>query len=1275
MPSTTPSPPRSRGPRVRAPLPAITFPEELPVSARREDIARAIDAHQVVIVSGETGSGKTTQLPKICLGLGRGEHGRIGHTQPRRIAASSIARRIAHELQSPPGEIVGFKVRFTDETRPGASIKLMTDGILLAESQADPLLRQYDTLIIDEAHERSLNIDFLLGYLKQLLPRRPELKLIITSATIDAERFARHFGTNEAPATVIEVSGRLYPVEIRYRPVADADDADDRTLMDALVDAVDECAGTGRGDVLVFLPGEREIREAAEALRKHHPPSTEILPLYARLSSEEQDRVFKPAGSGRRIVLATNVAETSLTVPGIRYVVDTGLARVKRYSYRNKVEQLQVEPISQAAANQRAGRCGRVADGLCIRLYAEEDYARRPRFTEPEILRSSLASVILRMKSLGLGDVAQFPFVEPPSGRAIADGMQLLAELNAVDERNELTTTGRHLAKLPLDPRVARMLLAARDQNCLAELLVIAAALSVQDPRERPLEAQDAADQAHRRHADDRSDFLTLVKLWNFVQERIGHKKSNRKLTEELRSQYLSPRRVREWIDVHGQLAALAGEQGWRPNMSPATFEQIHCALLAGLLGNVGCRILDADRGEPPYAGARGIKFHVWPGSALLKKAGRWIMAAELVETSRLFARTIATLEPAWLESVGAHLLKKSHSDPHWEKRPAQVMAFERATLYGLLVYQQRRVHYGPLDPVHAREIFIRDALVAGEYETRAPFFAHNLRLLREIRELEHRSRRLDVLVDDELIFAFYDRLIPADVTTGASFERWRTEAEKQNPKLLFLVRDELMRHEAAGVTTDLFPKQLALRGKAGPETSLALAYHFEPGSPRDGVTLTVPLAALNQIDAVRAEWLVPGMLKEKVHLLLKSLPQKLRRHCVPLPEYAAAFAARQGHRADEPLLDVLIADLREHAGIVCQRADFKFETLPAHLTMNFKVVDEHGRQLGMGRNLAQLRAEFGAEVQVSFRSAARADTAVAGSLQGDIRDWDFGELPELLQLERRGPDGRQMTLVGYPALVDRQHHCEIDVFDDAEEAREAHRGGLRRLFRLQLREQLKFLEKSLAGLQATQMQAGAVPALAAAFPGFEAMREQVLVAAIDRTCLAEPWPIDRASFVARKDEARAKLSLIAQEIARLLTAIVAEAATLPKKMNAARAFTPAIADIEQQLGRLFPRNVVVDVPAAQLAHYPRYLKAIGLRLDKLRADPARDAQRMQEVAALQVPWLRELAARKGVHDPRLEEFRWLLEELRVSLFAQELRTPMPVSSKRLQKAWDALQR
>ncbi|MGH6624270.1 MAG: ATP-dependent RNA helicase HrpA [Burkholderiaceae bacterium] len=1263
--------------RRRTPLPAITFPEELPVAGRREEIARAIAENQVVIVCGETGSGKTTQLPKICLQLGRGEHGLIGHTQPRRIAASSIARRIAHELASPLGEVVGFKVRFTDQTRPGASVKLMTDGILLAESQTDPMLSAYDTLIIDEAHERSLNIDFLLGYLRQLLrgpdPKRPDLKLIITSATIDAERFARHFGNNGVPAPVIEVSGRLYPVEIRYRAVADADDADDRTLMDAIVDAVDELALIGRGDVLVFLPGEREIREAAEALRKSHPPGTEILALFARLSSEDQERVFRPTGSGRRIVLATNVAETSLTVPGIRYVVDSGLARVKRYSYRNKVEQLQIEPISQAAANQRAGRCGRVADGVCIRLYGEDDYARRPRFTDPEILRSSLASVILRMKSLGLGEVAEFPFVEPPPGRAIADGYQLLAELHAVDERNALTKVGRELATLPLDPRVGRILLAARDHDCLSEILIITAALSVQDPRERPLDAQDAADTAHRRFVDERSDFMAQLKLWAHVNERIEHKKSNRKLTDDLKSQFLSPRRVREWIEVHSQLAAQAGEHRWRINPLPATFEQIHQALLAGLLGNIGVRVLDAERGEPPFAGARGIKFHIWPGSALAKKAGRWIVAAELVETSRLFARTVATIDVAWLGRAGQHLLKKSHSDPHWEKKAGRVIAFERATLYGLVVYAQRRVAHEPIDAAVAREVFIREALVGGELESRAPFYAHNLKLVRDIRQLEHRARRLDVLVDDELIVAFYDRLLPPDVSTAVQFDSWREQVERTQPKLLFLERDELMRHETAGVTTQVFPAQIDLRSKAGSPLPIALTYHFEPGSPRDGVTATVPLIALNQIDPARAEWLVPGMLKEKVQLLLKSLPQKMRRHCVPLPQYAAGFADRIAGLEDarqRGLIEVLIDDLRTERSLGVQAADFKLETLPAHLTMNFKVVDKHGRQLAMGRNLAQLRSEQGTAAQQSFQAVATRGGTLVDGLPATMTDWEFDALPERLEIRR---DGK--SLVGFPAMVDGATHVSIEIFDDAERAAAMHRAGLRRLFRLQLKEQVRFIEKGLNALQATQMQAASVAALVPAFRNFQELTAQIIDAAIDRTCLVEPTPSDRNGFEARRENARSKLGLIAQEIARLLTIVVTEAAAIGRKLNGLKAHAAVVADVEAQLQRLFAPGFVTDVPAASLAHYPRYLKAIAARLDKLKDDPARDAMRMKEVQVLQTPFLREVASRKGATDPRLEEFRWLLEELRVSLFAQELRTPMPVSSKRLQKVWDSARR
>ncbi|MBD2945470.1 ATP-dependent RNA helicase HrpA [Burkholderia pseudomallei] len=1304
-------------PRTRCapnPVPPITFAESLPVSGKRDEIARAIAAHPVVIVCGETGSGKTTQLPKICLALGRGlgagGAGLIGHTQPRRLAASSTGRRIAEELGTPFGEVVGYKVRFTDNLAPGASVKLMTDGILLAETQTDPLLKAYDTLIIDEAHERSLNIDFLLGYLRQILPRRPDLKLIVTSATIDAERFARHFGSDERPAPVIEVSGRLYPVEVRYRPIADdrpaavrhAEGASsgrdraksareaERDLMDGIVDAVDELCREGPGDVLVFLPGEREIRDAAEALRKHHPPHTEILPLFARLSAAEQERVFK-ASNARRIVLATNVAETSLTVPGIRYVVDTGLARVKRYSYRNKVEQLQIEPISQAAANQRAGRCGRVADGVCIRLYEESDFAGRARFTDPEILRSSLASVILRMKSLHLSAIESFPFIEPPPGRAIADGYQLLNELGAVDDENALTPLGRELARLPLDPRVGRMILAARDQQALREVLVIASALSVQDPRERPVDAQEQADQAHRRFADERSEFLQWLRIWAWFEEAVAHKKSNRQLVDACRQHFLSHLRLREWRDVHSQLLTVVREHGWRLNEADATFEQIHLSLLTGLLGNIGFKAED----EPHYLGARGIKFHLWPGSALVKKAGRWVMAAELVETSRLYARCIAKIEPEWIERIGAHLLKKSLSEPHWEKRPAQVAAFERATLYGLTIYHRRRVAFGRQDPARARELFIRGALVDGEFDTKLAFFAHNRKLLADIEQLEHKSRRQDVLVDDELIHAFYDQAIPAGIHTGAAFERWyRDEVSKSGQpedklRLLYLSRDDLMRHEAAGVTTELFPKRVTMAG-----VEMALAYHFEPGSPRDGVTLAVPLFALNQVDARRAEWLVPGMLKEKAHLLLKSLPQKLRRHCVPLPEYAAGFVERAGRErfGAGGLVDALIADVREQTQVATKTSDFKLETLPAHLFMNFKVIDEHGRQLAMGRNLAQLRAELGAQAQQHFQkiaaaaaagaSGARArrvplgappraaePAAQAGAAAGatalyeNLTTWNFGKLPELLEIRRRGE-----TLFGYPALVDRGTHCDVEVFDSPDEAARIHRAGLRRLFALQLKEPIKYLEKNLPGLREMAIQYMSLGTQ-------DELRDQLIATALDRACLQEPLPADDASFHARRDEGRSRLNLLAQEIARLVGQILAEYAGLAKKLAQAKPFPAAHADMQGQLAALVGKRFVVDTPYAQLAHFPRYLKGIALRIDKLKADPARDARQAAELQPLAQHYQRSVAQRGGVADARLAEFRWLLEELRISLFAQELRTPMPVSVKRLYKVWESMQR
>ncbi|MEK6365966.1 MAG: ATP-dependent RNA helicase HrpA, partial [Burkholderia gladioli] len=1330
----------ARAPVTPNPIPPISFPESLPVSGKREEIARAIAANQVVIVCGETGSGKTTQLPKICLelgrGLGAGGKGLIGHTQPRRLAASSTGRRIAEELGTPFGEVVGYKVRFTDNLAPGASVKLMTDGILLAETQTDPLLRAYDTLIIDEAHERSLNIDFLLGYLKQILPKRPDLKLIVTSATIDAERFARHFGSEEKPAPVFEVSGRLYPVEMRYRPIADdrpaairnaegaASGRDrqksareaERDLMDGIVDAVDELCREGPGDVLVFLPGEREIREAAEALRKHHPPHTEILPLFARLSAGDQERVFK-ASNARRIVLATNVAETSLTVPGIRYVVDTGLARVKRYSYRNKVEQLQVESISQAAANQRAGRCGRVADGICIRLYEEADYLARARFTDPEILRSSLAAVILRMKSLHLSSIESFPFIEPPPGRAIADGYQLLNELGAVDDDNALTPLGRELARLPLDPRVGRMILAARDQQALREVLIIASALSVQDPRDRPIEAQEQADQAHRKFADERSEFLQWLRIWSWFEEAVAHKKSNRQLVDACRANFLSHLRLREWRDVHSQLLTVVREHGWRLNEVEATFEQVHLSLLTGLLGNIGMKADD----EPHYLGARGIKFHLWPGSALVKKAGRWVMAAELVETSRLYARCLARIEPEWVEKIGAHLLKTSLSEPHWEKKPAQVSAYERGTLYGLIIYNRRRVAFGRQDPRRARELFIRGALVDGEFDTKLAFFAHNRKLLADIEQLEHKSRRQDVLVDDELIHGFYDQAIPEGIHTGAAFERWyRDEVRKSGQpedklRLLYLSRDDLMRHEAAGVTTDLFPKRLTMAG-----VEMGLSYHFEPGSPRDGVTLQVPLYALNQVDARRAEWLVPGMLKEKVQLLLKSLPQKLRRHCVPLPEFAAGFVERAGGErfGAGALLDVLIGDIRNQTQIAMKSSDFKLETLAAHLFMNFKVIDEHGRQLGMGRNLAQLRGELGAQAQQHFQKIAAAATlapagesaegaelrpvpAAAGTggrsapprtapatakgaaggageggqggqgaqgggataLYENLTTWNFGKLPELLEIRRRG-----QTLFGYPALVDRGTHCDVEVFDSPEEAARIHRAGLRRLFALQLKEPIKYLEKNLPGLREMAMQYMTLGSQ-------DELRDQLIDTALDRACLQDPLPVDDASFHARRDEGRSRLNLLAQEIARLVGQILAEYAGLGKKLAQAKPFAAAHADMTAQLGALVGKRFVIDTPYPQLAHFPRYLKGIAMRIDKLKADAARDARQLAEFAPLNQQYQRALSQRGGAADARLTEFRWLLEELRISLFAQELRTPMPVSVKRLHKVWESLQR
>ncbi len=1235
----------------RAARPALTYDEALPVNLRRAEIGEAILKHQVVVICGETGSGKTTQLPKICLEIGRGLNGLIGHTQPRRIAARATATRISQELNSELGRHVGFKIRFTDKVTPSSYIKLMTDGILLAETQTDPLLRQYDTILIDEAHERSLNIDFLLGYLKQLLPKRRDMKLIVTSATLDAERFSKHF----EGAPVIEVSGRLYPIETRFRPWEEKKDGD---LNDAIVDAVDEAHREGPGDVLVFLPGEREIREAAEALRKHSfgklAPGLEVLPLFARQTAVEQGRVFA-SHQGRRVVLATNVAETSLTVPGIRYVIDSGLARVKRYSHRNKIEQLQVEPISRAAASQRAGRCGRVSAGVCFKLYDEEDFSKRPAYTEPEILRSSLAGVILRMKSLHLGDVEDFPFLEAPAPRMIADGYQLLAELGAIDETTkELTQVGFELAKLPLDPKIGRMILAAREHNCLREVLIIAAALGTQDPRDRPQEHAATADQAHAKWKDEKSEFLSYLKLWAAGDEIWKHETSNKQRLW-CRQNFINWLRLREWRDVHGQLMTLCHEHGWKENQIPASYEAIHKALLTGLLGHIGL-VSEEDKN---YLGARGIRFYIHPGSSLVKKAGRWIVAAEIVETSRLFARCVARIEPEWLEQVGSHLIRKHVYEPHWEKGPGQVVAWERVTLHGLMLHAKRRVHYGPSDPKLAREILIREALVEGQvgedWVRKWRFYQHNAKLMKEIQALEHKSRRPDVLVDDELIHAFYDARIPGGIITLAAFDHWRREAEAADPKLLCLEKEQLMRHEAAGITTDAFPPALTHRGQ-----SFKLSYHHDPGAADDGVTLALPLTALNQLPANRCEWLVPGLLKEKILALLKTLQQKYRHRLQPLDGFATNFCDAE-HDLDEPLVRALTRTAEEHLAMKLPLDAFRTGELRPHLFMNFRLIDQHGGTLAISRNLAELRADYRDRVEQAYATAEVRHEEAVGDLSG-LTAWTFGALPELMEVKVGAG-----TSVGFPALVDMGESVRLTAFDTEEKARAEHRRGMARLFALQLAAQVKAIEK-LPGLRE----------LALAFMALgteKELKEQLVAVTLERTCLMDPLPADEPAFAVRREAARGRILLVSQEILLLVGVILTEHSALTKKLaGMQKAFPQAAADIAAQLAELMLKRFIVVTPFERLQHYPRYIKAIGLRLDKARSDPVRDTRVMADWQALGKPWERERNAmlKSGqAGDAFLDEFRWLLEELRVALFAQELKTSSPVSVKRLQKMWD----
>jgi ATP-dependent helicase HrpA len=1292
-----------------AALPKPSYPDELPVSGKREEIAAAITQHQVVIVCGETGSGKTTQLPKICLELGRGTAGMIGHTQPRRIAARSVASRIAQELASPLGEVVGYKVRFNDKLSESSYIKLMTDGILLAETQGDRFLNAYDTIIIDEAHERSLNIDFLLGYLKQLLPKRPDLKVIVTSATIDANRFSTHF--NNAP--VIEVSGRTYPVEIRYRPLGkpgfaakevDADDSDEdiellgqdlmgvkrkarvesrwlqedeeeEAIEEAILDAADDLLRLGDGDILVFLPGEREIRDVADHLRKYQGRSAklrhiEVLPLFARLSIEDQQKIFRLSGT-TRIVLATNVAETSLTVPGIKYVIDAGLARVNRYSTRAKVEQLQIEKISQAAAKQRAGRCGRVSNGICVRLYSEEDFNNRPEFTDPEILRSSLAAVILRMAALKLGDVSAFPFIEAPSSRLINDGYQLLQELGAVDAKRELTEVGRQLARLP------RMILAAKREGCLREILIIASALAIQDPRERPMDKREAADQAHKKFADERSDFMSFLKLWDFYDDALKNKKSNKDLLNQCHQNFLSFLRMKEWRELYWQLEEIVDEMEFKLNTEDASYEQIHRALLAGLLGNIGFKDGEAET----YIGARGIRFNIAPGSVLKKSKPKWVMAAELMDTSKLYARCVAKIEPDWIEPLARGLTESHYSDPRWDRKAAQVIAWERVSLYGLTIIPKRHVHYGPINPVEAREIFIREALANMEFDTRAPFFTANKQLIAEIEALEHKARRQDVLVDEYVLFSFYEKRVGQGVYNGASFETWRKTAEETQPKLLYLTREDLMRHGADAVTEKQFPETLMLDGE-----EVALKYRFEPGHPLDGVTATIPLALLNQLDATQTDWLVPGMIRDKVTYLVKALPKTFRRVCVPVPDFVTAFLEEVSHHPSfqrklestsgseknmdssfrwndsskvPPLLETLATFIQQRTGLKLSVDDWQGD-VPEHFSMNFRVVDEKGRELGMGRNWNALKQQLGQAAQLTFRSAS------PGIEKVGLKQWDFGDLPKTLSFTK---DNRQLT--GYPALEDGKDSVAIKLFDTESAALHSHRAGVRRLMRFELKEQMKQLEKGLPGFNQYAL-------LLRNLVSPDDLREDMLTAIADRAFIGEDdLPRTNAEFMALKQRARTRLPAVVEASSRIAQSIATEYQDLMQKLNSLPVAMARIKkEVESQLAHLLPPRFFTFTPWERLQHLPRYLKAMKLRLEKYPANTERDTRHAQAVGQIWQQWHERINNKRKTGDDietALADFRWLIEELRVSLFAQELKTPFPVSIKRLEKIWDEL--
>jgi ATP-dependent helicase HrpA len=1242
-------------------LQSIEFDPLLPINQRRKEIAKSIQENQVTILCGETGSGKTTQLPKICLSIGRGEKLRIGHTQPRRIAARAVATRIAEELKSTLGGLVGFKIRFNDQSQKSSRIKLMTDGILLAETQSDPLLRQYDTIIIDEAHERSLNIDFLLGYLRQILPKRPDLKLIITSATIDPERFSRHF--NDAP--ILEVSGRTYPVELRYRPLEVVEGGEqrnqrqDRTqqLHQSILEAVHELGREGAGDILLFLSGEREIREVGEFLTKAKLPQTELLPLFSRLSAKEQNRIFANH-SGRHIILSTNVAETSLTVPGIRYVIDTGTARISRYSHRTGIQRLPIEKISQAAADQRKGRCGRVSDGICIRLYSEEDFISRSPFTDPEILRTHLAPVILQMAALKLGQPDQFPFIDPPDLRLIRDGFRTLHELGAVRKNHTITPLGKQVARFPVDPQIARMLLAAERESCLQEMLIIAAALTIQDPRERPLDAQQAADQKHEPFVNEQSDFLFFLNLWNFYQEQ-KQKLSNSQLRKLCKTNFLSWMRMREWREVHTQLTQLTREMRLKINNQPADYGMIHRALLAGLLSHIAT----VSSEKHLYNAARGVQMKIWPGSGQFRSNPKWIVAAEKVETSQLYARTVARIDPQWLERIGKHLLKRSYAEPHWEKRRGQVAAFETVTLYGLAIVARRRTNFGPIDPLESRKIFIRFALVEGELNTQGNFLNRNRKQIEAVESLEAKSRRRDILADDETLYDFYDQLIPEGVYSGPTFEKWRKQAEQETPSILYLTEETLMQHGAEEVRDgNQFPDHLTV-GRA----KLPLSYHFEPESESDGVTLTLPAELLAQMQAETFEWLVPGLLRERVVAMLRALPKSWRRNFVPAPDFADALLPSLKPETGA-LGAQLSAHLRQMTGVTLPEGIWKTVTLPDHLTMRFQVLAVDGTIQQSGRALRQLQESTPATPTATRPASSRQQTSPppAHPLERQqITQWDFGTLPESVEVERHG-----IVITLHPALVSSARKggetLSLQLLETPEQAHEQNIRGVTTLF---LQEQQTTLQKTVK----EQIDQQKLCLHYLSIGRCETLLQELLRVTVQQLLFQQPEiPREREEYQHRCQQVERLLAAQLQKNGKLVGEILKRYHTLSRQLKGS--LSPAhlmtYSKIKSHLESLVYPHFLQQTPQVWLEELPRYLQAIEKRLDKLSHNPQNDRQRAQQIA----PFWDPLEKRINDHSSaEFIEFRWLLEEFRVSLFAQELGTKKPVSADRLKKLWRKL--